>query len=87
MIRYFIRFTFLVTYLHVKLHRKRSTDKVDDDTAVAGTASWVVEEGFSIRQKRGHRKMVTIRETNQVSCVGNRITETDNRLEIPALRL
>lgn len=66
-------------------HCRDCTNEVDDESAVRETASGMVEEGFSIWRKRDVRKIVRIREAEQVSGVGNRIAETDDRLETPAL--
>lgn len=54
-----------------KVKTRHSTNEVDDESAVRETASGMVEEGFSIGGKRDVRKIVRIREAEQVSGVGN----------------
>ncbi|KAF2558731.1 hypothetical protein F2Q68_00014646 [Brassica cretica] len=46
----------------------------------------MLKEGLSVRWKRHVWEMVRIREAEQVSGVGNGITETDDGLESPTLR-
>lgn len=64
----------------------RRTNEIDDEPTVWETASGMVKEGLSVGRKRHVREMVRIREAEQVSCVRNGITETDDRLETPTLR-
>ncbi|KAF3597765.1 hypothetical protein DY000_02028206 [Brassica cretica] len=46
----------------------------------------MVEECVSVWTKCDVRKIVRIREVEQVSCVGNGVAEADDQLETPALR-
>ena len=46
----------------------------------------MMEECVSVWTERDVRKIVRIREVEQVSCVGNGVAEVDDRLETPALR-
>ena len=46
----------------------------------------MVEECVSVWTERDVRRIVRIREAEQVFCVGNGVAEADDRLETPALR-
>lgn len=81
-------FTNSITLVQVRTnkHSRDCTNEIDDEATIWETASRMVEECFSVRRKRGCRKSVRIRETNQVSGVGCWIAETYDGFEIPAMR-
>lgn len=57
------------------MYREMHTNEVDDEAAIGVT----VEEGLSIRQECGSRKMICVGGMKKVSSVGDWIAKADDR--------